>query len=240
MTLSDETLMAFADGELDPEGRAAVEQAMREDPDVERRVAQHRALRSRLQAAYARELEEAVPERLLAAARSRPRVPRAVPSYRWRPALAMAASVVAGVGLGMFILRQPATVIGSDAKGNLVARGVLAKELMEQVGADSAPGARVRIGLSFIAKSGDYCRTFAMSGPSSRGGLACRRDDDWHIELLAQPTVEGESAAGAYRTAGSGLPPVVLAAVQQQIAGEPLDQNAEVTARERRWQPVHR
>ncbi len=33
MTISDETLMAYADGELDAAARAAVESAMREDPN---------------------------------------------------------------------------------------------------------------------------------------------------------------------------------------------------------------
>jgi anti-sigma factor RsiW len=69
-TFSDETLMAFADGELDATTRAAVDAAMREDPEVAKRVAQHRALRAKLQLAYASELDEAPPERLLAAARA--------------------------------------------------------------------------------------------------------------------------------------------------------------------------
>jgi len=52
MTISDEILMAYADGELDAAARAAVESAMREDPQIEKRVAAHRALRRRVQAAY--------------------------------------------------------------------------------------------------------------------------------------------------------------------------------------------
>jgi anti-sigma factor RsiW len=56
MTIPDETLMAYADGELDPAARAAVESAMREDPQLEKRVAQHRALRQRVRAAYSTEL----------------------------------------------------------------------------------------------------------------------------------------------------------------------------------------
>ena len=69
MTISDEILMAYADGELDAAAREAVESAMREDPQIEKRVAAHRALRRRVQAAYSGELSEGVPERLLRAAR---------------------------------------------------------------------------------------------------------------------------------------------------------------------------
>ena len=72
MTISDETLMAFADGELDEAARAAVEAAMREDPEVSKRIARHRALRARLQAGFAAELSEPVPERLTAVLRGVP------------------------------------------------------------------------------------------------------------------------------------------------------------------------
>src|SRR5580704_14316575 len=37
MTISEETLMAYADGELDAETRASVEAAMREDPEIGKR-----------------------------------------------------------------------------------------------------------------------------------------------------------------------------------------------------------
>src|SRR4030081_1455656 len=69
MTISDEPLMAYADGELDAAARAAVESAMREDPQIEKRVAAHRTLRRKVQAAYSTELSEGIPERLLTAAR---------------------------------------------------------------------------------------------------------------------------------------------------------------------------
>src|SRR6202166_4682655 len=72
MTISDETLMAYADGELDAAARAAVESAMREDPRIEKRVAAHRTLRRKVQAAYSAELSEGIPERLLSAARGAP------------------------------------------------------------------------------------------------------------------------------------------------------------------------
>ena len=63
MSFSDETLMAYVDGELDMT-RAAVAQAVTTDPEVARRVAQQRLLRASLQAAFAGVLEEAVPEYL--------------------------------------------------------------------------------------------------------------------------------------------------------------------------------
>jgi anti-sigma factor RsiW len=57
MSIPDETLMAFADGELDPVTRDAVESAIREDPHLQLKVAEHRALRQRVESAYAAELD---------------------------------------------------------------------------------------------------------------------------------------------------------------------------------------
>jgi anti-sigma factor RsiW len=72
MTLSDEILMAYADGELKPEQRAEVEAAMAIDPGIARRVEQHRAMRRQFSSAYDRTLLETVPDRLIAAARQTP------------------------------------------------------------------------------------------------------------------------------------------------------------------------
>lgn len=75
MTPSDDILMAYADGELDPKTRAEVEDAMAADPRIAGRVAAHRALRNRVRAGFDSVLEETVPERLVAAARARSRGP---------------------------------------------------------------------------------------------------------------------------------------------------------------------
>ena len=70
MSIPEETLMAYVDGELDPAARTEVEAAMRNDPTIEKRVARQRELRAKIELAYAEELTEPVPDRLLAAARA--------------------------------------------------------------------------------------------------------------------------------------------------------------------------
>ena len=62
----DETLMAYADGELEPAQRAAVEAALAADPTLVVRVEQHRALRRKLNAKFDRVLMETVPDALVA------------------------------------------------------------------------------------------------------------------------------------------------------------------------------
>ena len=71
MTISDETLMAYADGEVDAATGAIVEAAMQDDPTIRARIAEHRALRSTVRAAFSGVLDEAVPQRLIDAARGR-------------------------------------------------------------------------------------------------------------------------------------------------------------------------
>jgi hypothetical protein len=258
MTISDETLMAYADGELDAAARAAVELAMREDPQIERRVAAHRTLRRKVQAAYSAELSEGIPERLLTAARaatsthgskvvnlqharaamerSRSRA-RPLPT-QWRTAGTIAASVIAGVGLGFFMWGHTESPLVRSAGGALVARGQLAKALSNQLAADQSRSSAVQIGVSFRAKSGDYCRTFALSGAVSPSGLACRHGEQWQVQALTQEP--GTVSGSDYRTAGSAMSATILKSVEGQIAGEPLDQAGERAARQRGWTATDR
>lgn len=254
MTISDEILMAYADGELDAAARAAVESAMLEDPQIEKRIAAHRLLRQRVQAAYSAELSEGVPERLLAAARGVVSAPEGKivdlrearesikrdatrarpPRQQWRMAGAMAASIVVGVGLGFFMWGHTESPLVRSTDGALVARGQLAQALSNQLAAEQSRSSAVQIGLSFLAKSGDYCRTFALSGAVSPSGLACRQDKEWQVRVLTEGP-GGTAGDAAYRTAGSGMPASILEAVEAQIAGEPLDQAGERAARLRGW-----
>jgi anti-sigma factor RsiW len=255
VTISEEKLMAFADGELEGAARAEVEMALLENPELEKRVAQHRALRRRMQMAYSAELSEPVPERLRAAAKpaaakistgnvvsmqdardakARGSQGAAPMKSWWRPVGAIAASVVIGFGLGYGKLRQSSEIFERNAKGEVVASGRLEAALSKQLAAEQTASSAVRIGVSFVAKSGDYCRTFSLAGAVSPAGLACHRGAEWRIQTLAQGA---DSSGGEYRTAGSGMPAAVLNAVEEQIAGEPLDRAGELGARAKDWKP---
>jgi anti-sigma factor RsiW len=158
MTISDETLMAYADGELDAAAREAVESAMSEDPQIEKRVAQHRDLSRRVQAAYSAELSQDVPEPLVAAARGAASTrggkvvnlqdvraavgrngSRAQPLRpRWQTAGTIAASVILGIGLGFFMWGRTESPLMRGAGGALVARGELAEVLSNQLAAEQS------------------------------------------------------------------------------------------------------
>src|SRR3954467_10950401 len=70
--LADETLMAYADGELEPAQCAQVEAAMAADPEVADRVDRHRALRKKLSSTFDRILLETIPNELVASVHKMP------------------------------------------------------------------------------------------------------------------------------------------------------------------------
>ena len=236
MRFSDETLMAYADGELDPQERAAIEQAMRDDPAVANAVANHRALRADVAAAFAGILDEAVPARLqppapapvlsLDAARAERTAAKARRTWSWPEWGALAAMLVVGVLAGKALPGGAPAIAGNGSQ--VVAQGELASALDRQVGGQG--GGKVKVGVSFAASDGDYCRTFVMG---SSAGLACRTGGQWKIPVLSETAPE---PAGGYRQAGSALPPAVLDAVDERIAGKPLDAAGEEAARSRGWQ----
>lgn len=247
MNYDDDTLMAYADGELDPAQRAAIARAMQDDPAVAAAVARHQALRLDVFAAFAGTLDEPVPGRLqppvaapvhdLAAARSAREAAalEEIERRQLRPAWprwgALAASLAVGVLAGSLGTGWPRTggepALAQGPDGQLTAGGGLAQALDRQLAQDTGD---VRIGLSFQSRSGAYCRTFQLGGS---GGLACREGGRWHIPVLA----DSATAEGNYRQAAAQLPPAVLEAVDERIAGSTLDAAAERSARERGWKP---
>jgi hypothetical protein len=246
MTFSEETLMAYADNELDSQTRTAVEAAMATDPEIARRIAQHKALRGKLRLAFDNVIEEPTPQRLIKAARGVPAVRRegnviplrrkAPPPRAWPQWASIAASLVVGVIIGQAVLRGSGNSTITSRDGRLVANGVLARALSEQLASTQTDQNPVRIGVSFKSKGGEYCRTFTMKESTTLAGLACRDHDDWHVQVLEQ-TTSGPEGSAAYRQAGSEIPKSVRQAMDDNIAGEPLDANAEAAAREKNWSP---
>ena len=252
MTVSDEALMAYADGEADASTRAAIEAAMRDDPEVRRRIDEHRALRQVLQGAFAAALDEPVPQRLidaargqasagsvvdLAATRTGPAPAAAVVSARggrrsWQ-AFAMAASLLIGVALGYLGWHDSAVSIKAGSNGELIAASGLAQALSNQLSEDRSPALAATTGVSFRSKTGDYCRTFLLNGTGATAGLACREGNDWQIKVLAQAPPAANTAN--FRPASSADSPAVRAAVEESIEGEPLDLAGEIAARGQKW-----
>jgi hypothetical protein len=245
---SDETLMAYADGELDEATRKQVEVSVAADPEVARRLAAHNALRNQLHASFDKVLEEPVPPHLVALVRSaanasRPgqvlQFPRKQSLRRpWLQWSSLAASFVLGALLWQFASRRFPTGPIAESKGELVASGALARALNSRLASQQTSSDPVQIGVSFRSRQGAYCRTFELRDTAATAGLACHGDDDWIVQVVAREDAAA-TAHSQYRQAASALPSVVLKAVQEAIAGEPLDSGAEAQARAGGWRAGH-
>lgn len=248
MTPSDETLMAYVDGELDERARGEVEAAMLSNPDMAARVARQQALRKRVHLAFERVLDERVPDRLVAAARGsaapvRGPAPasnviplrRKPAPRRWPEWASIAASLGAGVVFSILFMRYTSDEPVASRNGQLFAGGTLARALSNQLaGAAASATSPVRIGVSFRDKRGDYCRTFSVSDAGALAGLACRTGDGWRLDVLAR-SESGADSASQYRPAATSMPKSVLDSVESRMAGDALDAKEEAAAKSRDW-----
>jgi hypothetical protein len=242
MTVSDEELMAYVDGELDAARSESLRQEIAANADLRRRVAEQQALRERLRHAFDRTLEEPVPARLTELT-VRARVVELGSSTRRRPTrvawlsgLALAAGIVLGIALGPALVklaREQPDVIANGA--NVAAGGALADALSRRLASEPSASDPIRLGVSFVANSGEYCRTFiSQHGDGALAGLACRQGAEWRIDALqSAPIVAGDSAG--YRQAATSLPPLVRQAAEASMAGDALDARGEAAARDRQW-----
>jgi hypothetical protein len=233
MTIDEEKLMAYADGELSAAERAEIEQALAADDGLRARLEAHQRLGTRLAGAFDGALAEPVPARLAEALK--PKAAEVVtladrraarPKWSAREWGAMAASIAAGLFIGVGVMNTQSPLIAATDSG-LVARGELARALDTQLASDQS-GA-VRIGLTFRAESGEYCRTFDLTERAT-SGLACRVEENWNVAMTS-----AHASGGEVRMAGAA--PEILAAVDAMIAGEPLDAESEQQARDRDWHP---
>jgi hypothetical protein len=241
MTFSDEDLMAFADGELDEIKRKQIEDAINRDPEIARRVASHRDLKNAVHKSFEPVLEQPVPDRLItaarAAAKSAPResksnvVPlrgRGAPAHQRPRWFALAASFILGalaLQLVTYLRNKPET----DAQ--IIGSGALQRALSTQLASDQT-NSPVQIGITFLSKSGEYCRTFRLQ---ELGGLACNETGSWKLMVMARLANTSAGNAG-YRPAGSDTPPAIIQAVNDTVSGEPLDSKTEAEARAQKWQ----
>ena len=230
-----ETLMAYADGELDAETRRAIEAEMAVDPLVAAEVERHRAMRTEVGDAFAGVLGEPVPDRLLRAAkRSAAKAEQPRRQWSWPEWTSIAASLLIGVLGGRALLQQPdgdSGLIVAGVDGRVIAGGALAQALSEQL--SSEDGRSVHIGLSFRTQSGEYCRTFGARAANPVVGFACRDAEVWRIDMLSSaPRAE---SGGDYRMASTQLPAPIVQAIAERMQGEALDADEEAVARQRRW-----
>ncbi len=234
----DETLMAFADGELDAATSQRIEQALETDEALAERLAVFLDSRIALAAELKPLIDEAVPEALAASVRrmtgdsqrhpdgdpvvsSLPEGvvrfhPKQAPAARpvARPWLMpVAASILAiSAGLGGFLAGReyPARAPSLDA----AIAAVLDREPSGSDVALEAGGGRLHIVSSFLDGRGEFCREYELRQPQQTvATIACRQDGAWTQRLaLSSPRIDGYAPASAQETIDSYLATIEAAA----------------------------
>jgi hypothetical protein len=237
MNYDDEILMAYVDGELDAKRSAEIAAAVEKEPALARRVEQQRALRAKISGAFAKVLDQPVPDRLTRAAQANrgnvlkfPARPARAPAAPWRARewAAMAASLLLGAVISWRLLETGgAPIVAGD--GALVARGELALALDRQLASEQRGGEPVSIGLTVRTRDGSYCRSFVLRSAKTTG-LACRVGPDWQVPVTdTSPIPSGEMQQA------SSVAPAILRAIEARGDGAVLDAAAERSAQQGGW-----
>ncbi|WP_075289319.1 anti-sigma factor family protein [Pararhizobium arenae] len=238
----DETLMAFADGELDEAETLAIEEALATDDALAERLAVFMDSRQMVGDALKPLIDEPVPDALLASVRkiaedaqkktATPQEnvvafhsrPQADASLRAKPRwlVPLAASVVALMsGVVGFSIGQSGSASNESAAAIATA---LDREPSGQDVPLGATGSVLRLVSTFQAEGGELCREYELREAGSRTlAVACRMDDAWTTRLaLTTPVSEGYAPASSQETVDS-----YLATIQ---AGAPLSSDEEKQA----------
>ena len=202
--ISDEMLMARADGQLSPAESSRVDDAMAQDPELRARYEEFVVSRDMLSAMFNQPMHEPVPERLLntvlgyapkAAVRPQSsiieRARDGVAAWLFgnmslSGALAMGAAVVVGVTAG-WVARgpQPSQVAGAELitmrDGRVIASGDLQRLLQSEPGGRalspaSTSAVSLKVLTSFKQAGGGFCREFELVTAAAvrQIGLGCK------------------------------------------------------------------
>jgi hypothetical protein len=145
---------------------------------------------------------------------------------------AIAVSLLIGILLGRAIFsREAGAIVVSEGRMTAGAELNAALNVQSSGAIDRETG--IQIGVSYLAKSGEYCRTFTLRDVRALTGLSCRRRGEWLIDAV---TPTKPDASGAYRMAGAFVPALILGLAEDTMAGDPLDAQQESDARDRAWQ----
>lgn len=231
--IDDALLHEYAQGRLDPHEARFVKSALEADPILRSRFENTAELRAKLKAAFDPILSEPVPTRLTALFRA-----RSVLFAGWgRRFGSLAAALLIGLMLGQTSqFLAPRAPVGPG----MMAQGNLASALQTAPSGLTADGT-TRIGISFEAKNGQFCRSFLTRSNQSTAlaGLACRNDQGWTVAALTPGDVE-DLTRERMRAAATPLPLAVAAMVAQVLNGDALDLTRERAKIADGWKRVER
>jgi hypothetical protein len=245
MTISDETLNAFIDGELSALEMSIVRDAISKDEAVAERADELAALNSQLQASLnsidAMPLSsglDALRNQLVAGAHAEYATEQGdnVVAFPWwrkaQAAITMPTAIAASVAaiFGFFMNFDNNTHPGALPDWTAINDALSHQRSGEVITTSS--GASFEARLTFLNHQGQYCRQFYVKpmNASALQSIACRVGDDWHLRA-AMPT--GDQAS--YQTASSNR--ALDDVLDTMIKGDLVSPEQETSVIENRWKP---
>ena len=241
--ISDATLMAYADGELDEARADAVRKALVNDPVLRGRLEKFQSIDDQVRAAFAPDLD--VPERFTDLLRDAPpshvvqldRHRKPVIIRAWIPAGSAIAAGVAGLVAGGIL--TSGTTASPDLGGEaIIITGEIQAVVAQAPSGKSvmAAGSSVTPILSFVTAGDVHCREIHIANSEMAArAVACKDKghNEWRIEAFARMPVSG--AGAGYHTAGQHKDAVIEAAFARLSVKYVLDAGQESLAIAEGW-----
>ncbi len=226
--ITDEMLMAYADGELEPAAAADLRRAIDADPELARRLDLFSRTRSAAKAAFDPVLEEDVPPELVASVRGSAPVRRRL-GRLWIPVGAAIAAALVGYAGGARLGSAP-TVPGAFPGAEIAA----AVSGLPTGATAEVAGASVEVAGSYATADG-YCRVLAVAlDAAGWRAVACGSGGRWTMEMVVS---DSSVASGGYVPASGGATASIDAFLDAVGAGAGLDAAAEQGAIAGGWKP---
>jgi len=220
--LTDEILMAYADGWLDQSQGREIESLCARTPALRARLEIFRATGTELGRPFQQHVGSAVPEHLLEFVKALGRQRAGGKRRRARPLTLRTAAVASvatlmGTGLGWLLHAAAggqgvvlASLVHAE-NGRLIARAPLQNSLdtlhsgtRAKLSLAGPPDAELKVKMTFRNEDRDYCREYeiATASPERYPGVACRTGGQWSIRIQAM-IPSSEASPGRFVLAGT-------------------------------------
>lgn len=247
----DELLSAYLDGALPATDADRLTERLAREPALQKRLESLQSGDEATRALFARVDEQPMPQAVLDLLRSSDTAEETaaadnVVAFRprgWQRFANAPVAIAASVALaaGFFVSRLVEQAPDNAAAAALYAQTIPANSavhrmLEENPSADAvqfADGSEGKVILSFADLSGDWCRQLSIGNTEGTvEALACRRDGQWHTEVVSF----SETAGGSYQQASGGSSAALGAAVDRLIGdAQPIDTKDELRLIQENW-----
>ncbi len=259
--ITDETLMAYVDHELSPAQRQTIEEKLKSDPALRKRLSIYERTGRDLSTAYSQAIQDPIPDNLKDLINNHKNITNkkslldtitgfskdmVQPFLAPAPSIAAATLLVVGIGSGVYLGQQSNDqsdlILAKTDK--LYANGVLHKALETLPSEKSiswyAPNGKKGFIVSlhtFISKNKKYCREFETAIPKVTAslGVACRQNNGkWLIKLKVAHAPAPKSVDNFRPASGTGLGSL-SSFIDEEMVGKALDFDKETKAIDNGW-----